>query len=361
MRRSRVAGFTLVELLVVIAIIGVLISLLLPALQIAREAARKASCQNNLKQLTLAVINYEQTFRVFPPSGIVDRPAAERPDAEGKYRVNGYVNFIQNKGRMFSWIVLTLPQFEQQALYKQFNFNKTVLDQADAEPQATHLPTLACPSDNAQGRILQDLVYTKRKVFAKGNYAAFCSPYHVELQNFFAGALIGHVPQTRKRFKDGFASTIMLSEVRTRDNVKDERGAWALPWCGASLLAFDAHHLGFNQDEVQSVFKNYIKPNRFRIDPEFTPTSSQPPNNEGPNFDVINSCTNEADAVYSNMPCRGYLGSMYWSAAPRSLHPGGVWVSWCDGRVSFLNNNVDRQQMAYMISIDDSQPIKSLE
>src|SRR5438876_1373568 len=91
-------GFTLVELLVVIAIIGVLVALLLPAVQAAREAARRAQCSNNLKQLSLALLNYETVHNTLPPAGI--------------------------DSNQMSWAVLLLPYFEQQALYDQFNFNK---------------------------------------------------------------------------------------------------------------------------------------------------------------------------------------------------------------------------------------------
>jgi len=103
-------GFTLVELLVVIAIIGVLIALLLPAVQAAREAARRSQCASNLKQMGLALQNYHDIHRVFPPAliGSGRMPIAANP--------SGVI--INTTGS-----ALLLPHVEQQALYGQFNFS----------------------------------------------------------------------------------------------------------------------------------------------------------------------------------------------------------------------------------------------
>lgn len=98
MSRRRLSGFTLVELLVVIAIIGVLVALLLPAVQAAREAARRSSCGNNLKQHALAMHNYHDTYNVFPAMGL-------RMEA--------------NNGRFISWAVSTMPFYEQKPRYDQ--------------------------------------------------------------------------------------------------------------------------------------------------------------------------------------------------------------------------------------------------
>ncbi len=105
-------GFTLVELLVVIAIIAVLISLLLPAVQSAREAARRAQCTNNLKQIGLALHNYHDTFGVFPPGGITAfKPRGRNVDGDNIWKAN-----------LLSWRALTLPQLEQNSLYNGINF-----------------------------------------------------------------------------------------------------------------------------------------------------------------------------------------------------------------------------------------------
>src|SRR5438046_8506813 len=120
LNRGRVRGFTLIELLVVIAIIAVLISLLLPAVQSAREAARRAQCINNLKQIGLALHNYHDTIGKFPPGGISDTGWA---------------------GTWWDWPAFILPHMEQTPLYNAINFSLPNMNQLNAnvtsDPQFT--------------------------------------------------------------------------------------------------------------------------------------------------------------------------------------------------------------------------------
>src|SRR5688500_12013198 len=113
MSRFRRRGFTLVELLVVIAIIGILVAMLLPAVQAAREAARRSSCQNNLKQMGLALHNYHDTFKVFPPALV----------NSGRYNNMAYYT-TQGNGQVLNttgW-ALMMPFYEQNAAYSKYDF-----------------------------------------------------------------------------------------------------------------------------------------------------------------------------------------------------------------------------------------------
>lgn len=137
-RKTR-SGFTLVELLVVIAIIGILVGLLLPAVQMAREAARRMSCSNNMKQLGLAIANYESQFKTFPPQAIFG---------------NGQIPGIPQTQYHHTWIVMTLPFFEQQALYDSINKRAPIWPQAITPTESVvskSIPVLRCPTDGELG------------------------------------------------------------------------------------------------------------------------------------------------------------------------------------------------------------------
>ena len=133
--RRRRAGFTLIELLVVIAIIAVLVALLLPAVQQAREAARRSQCQNNLKQLGLALHNYHETYNRFPAESVW---AYTPPGASVK------------QARNYTWITMLLPNLDQAPLYNSINFSLPLWGQMDSTGTlivSRQLPVLTCPTD----------------------------------------------------------------------------------------------------------------------------------------------------------------------------------------------------------------------
>src|SRR5262249_52381613 len=150
---------TLIELLVVIAIIAVLIALLLPAVQSAREAARRAQCTNQMKQLALAVMNYESSNGVFP--------AQSMTPTTGQY--SGDLT-----GLSISWIPPLLLYAEQQPIYNAINFMvdvvvTTTAGLANSTVASMNLGLLACPSDNMQPQQLRSIPNTSL-FFGNTNY-----------------------------------------------------------------------------------------------------------------------------------------------------------------------------------------------
>jgi prepilin-type N-terminal cleavage/methylation domain-containing protein len=123
-------AFTLIELLVVIAIIAVLISLLLPAVQSAREAARRAQCVNNLKQIGLALHNYAGALNVFPMSMNLDAPGFGYPEPVS-----------------YSGLSMLLPFMEQVQVFNSINYNLLRGDPGNNTAMATSVSSFLCPSD----------------------------------------------------------------------------------------------------------------------------------------------------------------------------------------------------------------------
>ena len=138
MLRACRTAFTLIELLTVIAIIGVLVALLLPAVQAAREAARKTSCQNNLKQIGLGLHTYHNTHGSLPTGCIEWRGWPSNPT-----------------DRQFAWSALLLPFIEQQNVHRQINFGAPFDAAENAEAAETRIKTYQCPtapeSDQVRG------------------------------------------------------------------------------------------------------------------------------------------------------------------------------------------------------------------
>ena len=132
-------GFTLIELLVVITIIGLLIGLLLPAIQAAREAARRIQCENNLKQIGLALHNFEAAKKVFPPGYVShpDDPAMGPVDPD-----------FNDAGPGWAWLTFLLPFVEENGLYKSLNRDRKCWDPVNATAVKTPIAIFLCPSDS---------------------------------------------------------------------------------------------------------------------------------------------------------------------------------------------------------------------
>lgn len=129
-------GFTLIELLVVIAIIAILVSLLMPAVQQAREAARRAQCKNNLKQIGLALHNYHDVFRTFPPGNITMGPCCGTKS-------------------LINWAISILPYIDQTNLQNIYDFNLPNEDPANQKALQQSIPVYNCPSDINAGQKLR--------------------------------------------------------------------------------------------------------------------------------------------------------------------------------------------------------------
>jgi prepilin-type N-terminal cleavage/methylation domain-containing protein len=308
------AGFTLVELLVVIAIIGVLVSLLLPAVQAAREAARRMQCQNNMKQLGLALHNHEATFKRYPAAGRGYDWCGGAGDVDA-YNSHGFVRL--------------LPFMEQQNLYDQFNHfeaysfapnaaagrnsNAVLVGDPNTNGNAllagTIVANFVCPSDNT--RPLDRLVgghYGPGNGFrgAATNYDFITSQNDFVTCNYWRNAgvirrMFGENSDTTPGdVIDGMSNTLAIGET-TKWHVNGSAFAWAYRAWVMTGVDPAGGNPGINLWHLPLVH----------------PTWESPP--------------------YT--PIRGRTRT-WWSAAA-SLHPGGCNFTIGDGSVNFISETID--------------------
>ena len=220
MKRNDIRGFTLVELLVVIAIIGILIALLLPAVQAARESARRSQCTNHLKQIGLAVLNYENTHGVIPIS-------------IAHYQEAGV------DGNGLSWMVGILPFIEDGATFAALDTSgRADMGLGMVRPEnlpiiSKPLPTYVCPSDTAEFDVRTNVWLLPDIPFAITNYAGVMGPHDLGNASLFGGLPDCHnynaydykectgtfwrhshlAPVRLATFTDGTSNTTIVGEV----------------------------------------------------------------------------------------------------------------------------------------------------
>jgi prepilin-type N-terminal cleavage/methylation domain-containing protein len=300
-------GFTLVELLVVIAIIGILVALLLPAVQSVRESARRTECLNNLKQLGVALHNYEDTHKQFPPAGVSYGWCIVRNQYEGDERILN-----------LNGLTLMLPLLEQPDLHRRINFDEATSSQArgyccshegntmgtlagdpaqngNAALMSLQLKSLTCPSDPGKRTLGKSNAYGPGGGYdgAKTNYDFitstrdfFCN--HWSNADHTQRTMFGENSDTHVYdVLDGLSNTIAMGET-TVDVYNGRTAAWG--YRGWVMTGIDLRH-SINDWS----FHTYIEPRR------------------------------------------GRLGS--WGRAG-SLHPGGAQFCIADGSVRFIDEEV---------------------
>lgn len=191
--RSR-TGFTLVELLVVIAIIGILIALLLPAIQYAREAARRSQCQNNLRNIGVALQNFHDTNKRLPPGWFADVPEGEPG---------------------WGWAAFLLHFVEQQALLdEQIHLEHHIDEPENAAARKTPIPIYLCPSDaRAENPFMLTGLHTPLFEVGRSNYVGVFGTGEIETNPSQGDGTFYH--NSRVRFADildGLSNTLVVGE-----------------------------------------------------------------------------------------------------------------------------------------------------
>ena len=206
--RVSARGFTLVELLVVIAIIGMLVGLLLPAVQSARESARRMSCQSNMRQLGLAIFNYESALKVYPPSYIANTRHPQRHP----------VTFDGPSG--FAWGALILPHLEQLPVYYQLRMDEPCWSPVQGSATKTRIASFLCPSASQSDSLVEvrDAGGRVLTTFGRSTYVASAGqeePWGFTMEDYASvadGAMFRNARLRVRDFLDGTSNTVFLGE-----------------------------------------------------------------------------------------------------------------------------------------------------
>jgi len=322
MKGRRLRGFTLLELLVVIAIIAILIALLLPAVQSAREAARRMECSNNLRQLGLAVHNYQETWGGMPPSAIVIAP---RPGTL-------WTSDLGPFGRI-------LPFIEQSAFYNALNVNASYGDPGNVTATAETIRTFICPSEVRSDR--EDngtfgIVGPTNYGFCLGDWFVWAGPAGGPVTRSAFGP---NLSRNWAAFTDGTSQTMLMAEVKNwQVNIRD---------CGVLSQINSPNNIPSPYADPKTVCPEYQGTScAYHIEghcewPEVAVqhigmTTAWPPNKKtpgGPGY-----TTPDVDI---NSERERIGGPTYAAVTARSYHPGGVNILLGDGSVRFVKSTID--------------------
>ena len=320
-RESRI-GFTLVELLVVIAIIGMLVGLLLPAVQAAREAARRMSCSNNLKQVILACHNYESAMKQLPPAWT--RPARTGDGWSAQARILPFIEAIS-----------LAEAVDFSAGYKAATIN---VDGVARPISSYRVPTYLCPSEVNDTTRMDDNGDPEHYPL---NYAYSAGTWFVMDPNSTKVGDGMFTPDRGRKFRDcldGLSNTLAFAEVKAWNPYYRDvavTGDMTMPRIEGDVCALggsfklDTGHTEWVDGRVhQSGFTTTFTPNKKVLCS----------NSAGIEYDVDFTNFREGKS-FSSTP----IPRTYAAVTSRSYHVGGVNVALLDGSVRYVTDSIDRE------------------